>query len=75
MANEGNPTLGRRELGFQLRQLRLDRGLSIEDVTKRAMFSQTKLSRLETGRVGASPCDIRDLAIVYGISDTAQTSN
>ena len=59
-------------MGFQLRQLRLDRGLSIEDVTKRAMFSQTKLSRLETGRVGASPRDIRDLAIVYGISDTTQ---
>ena len=72
MANESNPTLRRRELGFQLRQLRLDRGLSIEDVTKRAMFSQTKLSRMETGRVGASPRDIRDLAIVYGISDTTR---
>lgn len=57
-------------MGFRLRQLRQDRGLSIDDVTKRAMFSQTKLSRLETGRVGASPRDIRDLCIVYRISDT-----
>jgi hypothetical protein len=32
------------------------------------MFSVTKLSRLETGRVGASPRDIRDLCIVYGIT-------
>jgi len=54
-----------------LRQLRTERGLSIEDVTERAMFSPTKLSRLETGRVGASPRDIRDLCIVYGITDTA----
>jgi transcriptional regulator with XRE-family HTH domain len=67
-----NPTLRRRELGFLLRQLRAERGLSIDDVTERAMFSATKLSRLETGRVGASPRDIRDLCIVYGITDATE---
>jgi transcriptional regulator with XRE-family HTH domain len=72
VANEGNPTLRRRELGFLLRQLRTDLGLSVEVVAERAMFSQTKLSRLETGRVGASPRDIRDLLLVYGISDPAK---
>jgi len=36
------------------------------------MLSTTKLSRLETGRVGAAPRDIRDLCIVYGITDTAE---
>ena len=72
VTDENNPTLRRRELGFLLRQLRLERGLSIEDVTSRAMFSPTKLSRLETGRVGASPRDIRDLCVVYEINDTAQ---
>jgi transcriptional regulator with XRE-family HTH domain len=72
VASENNPTLRRRELGFLLRQLRTERGLSIDDVTERAMFSATKLSRLETGRVGASPRDIRDLCIVYGITDTAE---
>lgn len=55
-----------------MRQLRLERSLSIEEVTARAMFSATKLSRLETGRVGASPRDIRDLCDVYGITDTAE---
>lgn len=69
VAGESNPTLRRRELGFLLRQLRTERGLSLEEVTARAMFSVTKLSRLETGRVGASPRDIRDLCIVYGITD------
>ncbi len=46
--------------------------MSIEDVTALAMFSSTKLSRLETGRVGASPRDIRDLCIVYGITNPAE---
>ena len=72
VATEGNPTLRRRELGFLLRQLRTDLGLSVDVVAERAMFSQTKLSRLETGRVGASPRDIRDLLLVYGISDPAK---
>jgi transcriptional regulator with XRE-family HTH domain len=72
VASENNPTLRRRELGFLLRQLRTDRGLSIDEVAERAMFSPTKLSRLETGRVGASPRDIRDLCIVYGITDAAE---
>jgi transcriptional regulator with XRE-family HTH domain len=72
VANDTNPTLRRRELGSLLRQLRVERGLSIEEVTQRAMFSVTKLSRLETGRVGASPRDIRDLCIVYGITDPGQ---
>ena len=72
MANESNPTLRRRELGFLLRQLRTERGLSVDEVTERAMFSQTKLSRLETGRVGASPRDIRDLCLVYGIADPTE---
>ena len=72
VASENNPTLRRRQLGFLLRQLRTERGLNIDEVTERAMFSATKLSRLETGRVGASPRDIRDLCIVYGITDPAE---
>ena len=72
VTGEINPTLRRRELGFLLRHLRTERGLSIEEVTERAMFSATKLSRLETGRVGASPRDIRDLCLIYGITDTAE---
>lgn len=72
VANEGNPTLRRRELGYLLRQIRTEQGLSVDVVAERAMFSQTKLSRLETGRVGASPRDIRDLLLVYGITDPAR---
>jgi transcriptional regulator with XRE-family HTH domain len=59
-------------LGFLLRRLRAERELSLEEVAERAMFSVTKLSRLETGRVGASPRDIRDLCLVYGITGAAE---
>jgi transcriptional regulator with XRE-family HTH domain len=72
VASESNPTLRRRELGFLLRRLRAERELSLEEVAERAMFSVTKLSRLETGRVGASPRDIRDLCLVYGITGAAE---
>jgi transcriptional regulator with XRE-family HTH domain len=71
-AQHGKPTLRRPELGFLPRQLRTGRGLSIDHVTERAMFFATKLSQLETGRVGASPRDIRDLYTVYGITDAAE---
>lgn len=72
VAGEASPTLRRRELGFLLRQLRIERGLSVEDVTARLLFSPTKLSRLETGRAGASQRDIRDLCDLYQVTDPAE---
>lgn len=68
----GSPTVRRRELGFLLRQIRNERGLSVEDVTARLLFSPTKLSRLETGRTGASPRDIRDLCDLYQVTDSTE---
>jgi transcriptional regulator with XRE-family HTH domain len=54
-----------------LRRLRTERGLSVDEVTKRLLFSATKVSRLETGRAGASPRDIRDLCVLYEVTDPA----
>jgi transcriptional regulator with XRE-family HTH domain len=59
-------------LGFLLRQLRTKRGLTVEEVTERLLFSSTKLSRLETGRTGASPRDVRDLCVLYQVTDPAE---
>jgi transcriptional regulator with XRE-family HTH domain len=72
VTGEANPTLRRRELGFLLRQLRTERGLSVGDVTESLLISPTKLSRLETGRAGASPRDIRDLCDLYQVADPAE---
>jgi transcriptional regulator with XRE-family HTH domain len=72
VARGTSPTLRRRELGFLLRKLRTDRGLSVDEVTARLLFSATKISRLETGRAGASPRDIRDLCDLYQVIDPAE---
>jgi transcriptional regulator with XRE-family HTH domain len=72
VADGSSPTVRRRELGYLLRKLRTDRGLSVEEVTKRLLFSATKISRLETGRSGASPRDIRDLCNLYEVTDPAE---
>jgi transcriptional regulator with XRE-family HTH domain len=72
VAGGTSPTVRRRELGFLLRKLRTDRGLSVEEVTARLLFSATKVSRLETGRAGASARDIRDLCDLYEVTDPAE---
>lgn len=69
MASEANPTLRRRELGFLLRKLRTDRGLSVDDVSAELLISPAKISRLETGRSGASARDMRDLCDLYQVTD------
>ncbi len=71
----GSPTIRRRELGALLRALRADRGLTAEEVTKRLLFSATKLSRIETGQSGASARDMRDLCDLYGVTDPAEREN
>lgn len=47
---DGSPTLRQRELGKRLRDLRKERGLTVEDVGKKLLCSAAKISRLETGR-------------------------
>ena len=44
----------------------------MENVTTRLLISPTKLSRLETGRTGVSPRDIRDLCDLYQVTDPAE---
>jgi len=57
----------RRELGVLLRDLRTERGWTVEQVASRLMCSPSKVSRMETGQRGVSPRDIRDLAALYDL--------
>ena len=61
------PTFRRRRLGAELRRLRDEAGLTIERVAKSLECSESKVSRIETGQVGASPRDVRDMAELYGV--------
>ena len=64
-----SPTVRRRELGALLKQLRTQRGWTAEQVCERLRFSSSKMSRLETGRRGASARDINDLCDLYEVDD------
>jgi hypothetical protein len=66
-----SPTIRRRELGALLRSLRLERGLTVEQVAEQLLCSPSKVSRMETGHRGATQRDIRDLCDLYGVSDPA----
>jgi transcriptional regulator with XRE-family HTH domain len=67
-----SPTVLRRRLGSELRGLREAAGLTIEQVAQRMEVSSSKISRIETARVGATRRDVRDLLDIYGISGDLQ---
>jgi transcriptional regulator with XRE-family HTH domain len=65
----GGPTVLRILLGAQLRRLREGQRITLEDAGKRIRASHSKISRLETGRVGFKDRDIADLLTLYGVTD------
>jgi transcriptional regulator with XRE-family HTH domain len=65
-----SPTVRRRRLGQELRELRDAAGLTIEEVAQRLEVSPAKISRIETGRVGVRPRDVSDLLDEYDIHGT-----
>lgn len=66
MTGPGDPTSLRRALAGELRRLRDASGLTIQRVATALEFSQSKVSRMETAQVGASPQDVDALAKLYG---------
>jgi transcriptional regulator with XRE-family HTH domain len=64
----------RRRLAAELRRLREAAGLTCEDAAQRLDCSGSKISRIETGRVAASPRDVRDLLAIYGVTDDQRDS-
>ena len=72
MSDVRSPTLRRRELGARLRELRLARGLTVEQVSELLLCSPSKVSRMETGHRGATLRDVRDLCQIYDLTDTSQ---
>ncbi|OEJ30956.1 helix-turn-helix domain-containing protein [Streptomyces subrutilus] len=60
------PAVRRRKLGEELRALRDRSGLTSGEAARFAGWHQSKISRIETGRSGVKPEDIRLLLDVYG---------
>ena len=65
----GGPTVLRIMLGAHLRRLREARGISREDAGWQIRASESKISRMELGRVGFKERDVADLLTHYGLTD------
>ncbi|MEU9827346.1 helix-turn-helix domain-containing protein [Micromonospora chersina] len=69
---EGGPTSGptvlRMLLGAQLRRLREGAGVSRESAGWEIRSSESKISRMELGRVGFKERDVADLLTLYGVT-------
>ncbi|MEV4557563.1 helix-turn-helix transcriptional regulator [Kitasatospora sp. NPDC049285] len=62
-------TARRIQLGAQLRRLREARGVTREDAGYSIRASESKISRMELGRVGFKQRDVADLLTLYGVQD------
>lgn len=62
------PTVRQRRLGRDLRQLREARDLSSDRAAAQLGWSQSKISRIETARIGVTPPDVSRMLDLYGVS-------
>ncbi|MET9273434.1 helix-turn-helix transcriptional regulator [Kribbella sp. NPDC003557] len=74
MAGRGvvGPTALRMMLGSHLRELRERAGVSRTDAGWAIRASESKISRLELGRVGFKERDVADLLSLYGVQDARE---
>ncbi|GAB3140776.1 helix-turn-helix transcriptional regulator [Amycolatopsis stemonae] len=66
------PTARRMILGSQLRRLREEAGITRQQAGYNIRGSESKISRLELGRVGFKERDVTDLLTMYGVEDTTE---
>ena len=59
-------------LGSQLRRLREAKGITREDAGYTIRASESKISRMELGRVSFKERDVTDLLSLYGVDDEAE---
>ena len=68
----GGSIVRRMLLGAQLRRLRESRGISREDAGYSIRASESKISRMELGRVSFKERDVADLLTLYGVTEEAE---
>ena len=70
MVEEGSPTVRRRRLAAELRQLREAKGRSGESVANALRWSPSKISRYERAKTGLRPTEVQRLLDYYGVNGT-----
>ena len=68
----GGPTVLRILLGAHLRRLREAQGVTREDAGWEIRASESKISRMELGRVSFKERDVEDLLTLYGVDDVEE---
>jgi transcriptional regulator with XRE-family HTH domain len=71
----GSPTAVRILVGAYLRRLREERGLTRAEAGEPIRASESKISRLELGRVAFKERDVLDLLTLYGVHDDQERSS
>jgi transcriptional regulator with XRE-family HTH domain len=74
VAPRPSPTARRRRLAGALRQMREAHQLSCTEAGKAVGWSESKISRIETGRVSIRPADLERLLDLYGVSGEQRTA-
>jgi hypothetical protein len=69
------PTVLRMLLGSQLRKLRESRDITREAAGWEIRASESKISRMELGRVGFKERDVADLLTLYGVNDAEERTS
>ncbi|HEU5127505.1 MAG TPA: helix-turn-helix transcriptional regulator [Glycomyces sp.] len=71
-SSPGGPTALRMIMGGYLRRLREAKGITRDAAGYEIRSSESKISRMELGRVGFKVRDVEDLLHMYGIEDKAE---
>ncbi|MGW4945067.1 helix-turn-helix domain-containing protein [Actinoplanes sp. NPDC004185] len=71
-AQNDGPTVRRLQLGARLRTLRLAKGVTRDKAGYEIRASESKISRMELGRVSFKERDVVDLLKLYGVEDPAE---
>lgn len=71
MPPRSTPTARQQRLGAELRKLREQSGMSVQQAAALLGVDRTRIPNIESGRFGISPERVRTLAFNYGCPDTA----
>ena len=69
---DGSPALPRMRLGAELRRLREERSLRLEDVAARLDVAPSTLSRIENGKAPARTSYVAAILDLFGVADEVQ---
>ncbi|MGO4754648.1 helix-turn-helix domain-containing protein, partial [Streptomyces sp. 2MCAF27] len=67
MTQSDMPTMRSRRLGSELRRLRVEAGLRVQDAADALECGHPKISQIENGKRGIRPLDLTVLFKLYGV--------